>query len=135
MAKQDDFWSIALLPNNDTLQENDEDINQNECTSSQLFTIPSPTPTNNPLTLNIQMNNNGGVLDDVSGIPWDAALLLATYLYGTSEGRRLCVDASKAHPHSSDGGILELGSGLGIVSLAAIAAAMQQSDDGMCNRP
>ena len=36
--------------------------------------------------------------------------------------------------HNSDGGILELGSGLRIVSLAAIAAAMQQFDDGVCNR-
>lgn len=86
------------------------------------------------------MNNHRGVLDDVSGIPWDAALFLATYLYGTDQGRDLCIDAcscdvDNAHHHCSDGGgILELGSGLGMVSLAAIAVvAMRRSGDVVCN--
>lgn len=97
-----------------------------------------------PLNLKIAMNNNDGIMSDVSGTPWDASFLLSGYLFGTDAGRRLCYDAlfgmddSSANNNRSrneielenstsvafGGGILELGSGLGIVGLAAAAAAL-----------
>lgn len=124
----DDFWSVAFLSNNDTpLKEHEsDDEHQNICTSSRAFTILTPKTTDGPsteepLTINMQLNNTGGVLDDVSGIPWDASLLLAGYLYGTHEGRRLCLDACSSNSRPRTGGILELGSGLGIVGITAIA--------------
>ena len=134
---EDAFWSVAFLPNNSTHHiEADDD---EECTSvERSFAILPPSTTNaatEPLTLRIRTNANDGVLGDVSGIPWDASLLLAGYLYGTEDGRRLCFDAldccvdktGKESHSSGDGGILELGSGLGMVGLAAYAAARESS--------
>jgi len=97
-----------------------------------------------PLNLKIAININDGIMSDVSGTPWDASFLLSGYLFGTDAGRRLCYDALFGMDDSSadnnrsrnkidlenssnaafGGGILELGSGLGIVGLAAAAAAL-----------
>ena len=120
----DEFWSVAMLPPN---RSNHSDVNggtvaggsgddQNEeITSAIQFTILPPNPSQIPLTLNLQMNCNDGVLSDVSGVPWDAALLLSGFLFGTYIGRQLCYDAPS---------VLELGSGLGIVGMSATAAAL-----------
>jgi hypothetical protein len=130
MTGEDDFWSIALLPNNNDFKEQD-DLYENECSFVKTFTIlpPKTSIDDEPLVITVQMNNNKGVLDDVSGIPWDASLLLSGYLYGTDEGRLLCSDACR---YSDDGGILELGSGLGIAGLAALAAAVKLPANRTC---
>lgn len=128
MNQADDFWSIAFLSNNEAhcKDHGAGDEHDNEFTSFKTFTIFPPETVDpssmidDPLTIRVQLNNAEGVLDDVSGIPWDASLLLASYLYGTSEGRCLCFNAC-----SSSGGILELGSGLGIVGLAATATCFK----------
>lgn len=144
MAEQfsDDFWSIAFLTKNDTLVEGEDDIYENSIhtSSSKSFTfLPPESSDSYPLTMKIQMNNNGGVLDDVSGIPWDASLLLAGFLYGTHEGRRLCTKACSCDDiklrevNATNGGILELGSGLGIVGLAAVATVVACSEGTTCN--
>eukprot|EP00804_Cyclotella_cryptica_P014051 CCRYP_019149-RA/>CCRYP_019149-RA protein AED:0.24 eAED:0.24 QI:0/-1/0/1/-1/1/1/0/394 len=144
-ASMDEFWSIAFLPNNNNdrnalerQQQFDHEFNESpSVVTTRYFTILPPRRTTlEPLTLQIQLNANEGVLSDISAIPWDASYLLAAYMFGTQEGRRLCFDA--CHPllgndgrdpsvvHS--GGILELGSGLGIVGMAAVAASIALGD-------
>lgn len=122
----DDFWSIALTSESPfNKQESDDENDENEATKKSFsFAIPAPKAnlTEEPLTILIRLNNGRGVLDDVSGIPWDASLILAGYLYGTHEGRSLCYNACSC---TNSGGILELGSGLGLTGLAATAAAMK----------
>ncbi|KAL7474857.1 hypothetical protein ACHAW6_000801 [Cyclotella cf. meneghiniana] len=145
----DEFWSIVFLPNNSNnirlehQHQEQDDHEFDECPSaitSRYFTILPPHETAfEPLTLQIQMNCNEGVFSDISAIPWDASYLLAGYLYGTHEGRRLCFDACHSshgddgtNPYDAEiprqGGILELGSGLGIVGMAAVAASMAIGD-------
>ena len=148
MAEQfpDDFWSIAFLTNNDTVVEQQDDTNiiqdnNVEDTPSKSFNFFPPESCNSDvsLTIKIQMKNHEGVLGDVSGIPWDASLLLAGFLYGSHEGRCLCSNACSCDDigtmhevNSKNGGILELGSGLGIVGLAAVATVMACSEE-TCN--
>jgi hypothetical protein len=109
----DEFWSIVFLPNNNNdnagleqQQQQQHDHEFDECPSvitTQYFTILPPHETAiEPLTLQIQMNRNEGVFSDISAIPWDASYLLAGYLYGTHEGRRLCFDACHSL-HGNDG--------------------------------
>eukprot|EP00804_Cyclotella_cryptica_P003484 CCRYP_002126-RA/>CCRYP_002126-RA protein AED:0.33 eAED:0.33 QI:0/-1/0/1/-1/1/1/0/266 len=141
----DEFWRIAFLPNNNNdknalerQQHQDHEFNESpSVVTTQYFTILPPHRTTlEPLTLQIQLNANEGVLSDISAIPWDASYLLAAYLYGTQEGCRVCFDA--CHPLSGKDGrdlsvvrggvILELGSGLGIVGMAAVAASIALGD-------
>jgi hypothetical protein len=124
---ENDFWDIALISESPLNEQESEDESVGEAITKS-FTVLAPKNTGTstieePLTISIQMNNSRGVLDDVSGIPWDASLLLAGYLYGTHEGRRMCCNAL-------EGGILEMGSGLGLVGLAATAATMKLSAHG-----
>ena len=133
-SDDDDLWAVAMLPPSvtarpavaitgavaDGCETNHED---DEICAAESFTVLPPDPSEQPLVLNLQLNCNDGVLSDVSGIPWDAALLLSGFLYGTSEGRHLCYDACFGSGDENGGGVLELGSGLGIVGLAAAAAA------------
>jgi len=143
----DDFWSIAFLPNEGIgfHDEQEDDVYEDAYHSIKNFTIPAPEASCEPLTIRLCMNNNEGVLEDVSGIPWDASLLLAGYLFGTYEGRRLCIDAcSSGNTNLTEhcdnamtnncGGILELGSGLGTTGIAAIAAIMNCSEIKDCNK-
>ena len=138
MNGDDEFWSLAMEPPSITSKSaaaaansmiNDSD-EEDMLPIMQAFTIlpPEPSSLQTPLTLTIHMNCNDGILADVSGIPWDAALLLSGFLYGTSEGRRFCYDACSFTENDNamhdGGGILELGSGLGIVGLAAAASAL-----------
>lgn len=149
----DEFWSLAMLPPTDVNSTNcatngDEAVSEGlynnqidqdeEISIIQSFSICPTDPSQDPLNLNLRMNCNDGILSDVSGIPWDAALLLSGFLYGTNEGRQLCYDA--CFGDDCDGGILELGSGLGIVGMAAVAAASSvhnnlqiNGDDTRCN--
>eukprot|EP00970_Alexandrium_tamarense_P007721 scaffold1477_cov188-Alexandrium_tamarense.AAC.12 len=159
MTTNDDFWAVAMrVPSSeshehdgsaiyDTVLDGDvygDDDNEEVHSIVRTFTILPPTESDgsyedratstraSPLNLRIQLNCNDGILSDVSGIPWDAALLLAGYLYGTEEGRHLCFDACFGGDNIYDGGsplggILELGSGLGIVGLAAAASVLSST--------
>eukprot|EP00581_Thalassiosira_minuscula_P014257 CAMPEP_0183723362 /NCGR_PEP_ID=MMETSP0737-20130205/14951_1 /TAXON_ID=385413 /ORGANISM="Thalassiosira miniscula, Strain CCMP1093" /LENGTH=390 /DNA_ID=CAMNT_0025953623 /DNA_START=43 /DNA_END=1215 /DNA_ORIENTATION=- len=149
----DAFWSVAMLPPTETDHSVDcygkekvdvdgsADHDNEDISPTQSFTVLPPDPSSQkPLVLSLQMNCNDGVLSDVSGIPWDAALLLSGFLYGTIEGRRLCYEAcfNNSDAMHDGGGILELGSGLGIVGLAASAGALSvrsalQSERGGVN--
>lgn len=121
----DEFWSVAM---NDCdaflLQDNDDD--DIDGTTERTFTTFAPgTSDLRPLVLRLRQNHKDGCLSDVSGDVWDASLLLASFLYGTNEGRQLCYDACFAtHSAQIEGGILELGSGLGLSGMAAAAAAV-----------
>ncbi|KAL3780609.1 hypothetical protein HJC23_010047 [Cyclotella cryptica] len=144
-ASMDEFWSIAFLPNNNNgkkalerQQQHDHEFNDSPSAVTRRYVtiLPPHCTTLEPLTLHIQLNANEGVFSDISAIPSDASYLLAAYLYGTQEGHRVCFDA--CHPLSGKdgkdpsvvrgGGILELGSGLGIVGTAAVAASIALGD-------
>eukprot|EP00571_Detonula_confervacea_P003046 CAMPEP_0172317436 /NCGR_PEP_ID=MMETSP1058-20130122/31567_1 /TAXON_ID=83371 /ORGANISM="Detonula confervacea, Strain CCMP 353" /LENGTH=386 /DNA_ID=CAMNT_0013031989 /DNA_START=184 /DNA_END=1340 /DNA_ORIENTATION=+ len=145
----DEFWSVAMLPPTDQSadfahetataegSENSSCSDDDMISTTQSFTIlPPDIASQNPLILNLHMNCNDGIMSDVAGIPWDAALLLSGFLYGTREGRQLCHDAcfeDNGGVHDG-GGILELGSGLGIVGLAAAAAASSLHSIGQNGR-
>ena len=131
--EDDDFWSVAMLApsinERRTISVNtgnsadDEDIISYD-TIQKSFTILPPHEDDTPLMLNIQMNCNDGILSDVASSIWDAGLLLSGYLYGTKEGRQLCRSCFRNNTDEGGCGILELGSGLGIVGMAAAAAAL-----------
>ena len=141
----DAFWSLAMLSpveyensrtktadGRDTNFNDDEDLADITSTS---FTIlpPHHHASQKPLILNLNTNQNDGVLSDITSSIWDAALLLSAYLYGTDEGRKLCYDAC-FHKHiNENNGILELGSGLGLVGLAAAAAALSVHSERQTN--
>lgn len=127
----DEFWSVAmnggdahyLLPQDD---EDDFDLTSCEIIERTITTLPPDTSSDSrPLVLRLGQNNKDGCLSDVSGDIWDASLLLASFLYGTNEGRQLCYEACfGTDPAEVDGGgIIELGSGLGLSGMAAAAAA------------
>ena len=138
MEDDDEFWSVAMLTpptlNGTTynipaggMGNSADDGESILCdTIQKSFTIlPPPDSDDKPLILNIQMNCNDGILSDVASSIWDAGLLLSGYLYGTIEGRQLCYDACLRNNSDEERpGILELGSGLGIVGMAAAAAAL-----------
>lgn len=124
----DEFWSVAMTNGGDAflLQDDDDDDEDDfDGTTERTFTTLAPgTSDLRPLVLRLRQNHKDGCLSDVSGDVWDASLLLASFLYGTNEGRQLCYDACFAtHSAPIEGGILELGSGLGLSGLAAAAAA------------
>ncbi|KAL7552662.1 hypothetical protein ACHAWF_015892 [Thalassiosira exigua] len=134
-AGDDDFWSVAMLPpprgfeghSDEEVEDSEEAENPDShkgMSTKQSFMLLPPTPSQEPLHLDLWLNCEDGILSDVSGIPWDAALLLAGYLYGTEEGRQLCYEACFKGSPGLKCGILELGSGLGVVGMAAVAAAL-----------
>lgn len=136
----DPFWSLAMNDDRLSVQHNDDsDDDEYQTTSceSNLRTITTQPPTPDlspPLVLRLAQNFEAGCLSDVSGDIWDASLLLATFLYGTNLGRKLCYEAcfglaDSSHADSDEGGILELGSGLGLSGMAAAAAATTGASD------
>ena len=130
----DPFWSLAMNDDRLSVQHNDvsddeDDYYQTSC-ESNFRTITTQPPTSGispPLVLRLAQNYEDGCFSDVSGDIWDASLLLATFLYGTNLGRKLCYEAcclaDSSHDDSDEGGILELGSGLGLSGMAAAAAS------------
>jgi hypothetical protein len=132
----DPFWSLAM--NDDRLsvalpQKDDDDDDDYQTQQSNLRTITTQPPAPDlspPLVLRLAQNYEDGCFSDVSGDIWDASLLLSTFLYGTNLGRRLCHEAcfdglaDYSNADSDEGGILELGSGLGLSGMAAAAAAV-----------
>jgi len=138
---EDEFWSVAMIPSIDgsansrlgapeNLAANSDDEDDGRTSVTDTFTIMPPAESSeSSLALSIHADCNDGVMSDVAGIPWDASLLLGGgFLYGTPEGRRLCHDACFGVGDDAEncGGVLELGSGLGIVGLAAVAAAFAE---------
>lgn len=129
----DEFWSVAMNGRDDYFllqQEEEEDADDFDLTSCDIFertitTLATDTSDFRPLVLRLRQNNRDGCLSDVSGDIWDASLLLASFLYGTNEGQQLCYDACfrMQSTQVDGGGILELGSGLGLSGIAAAAAA------------
>ena len=142
----DAFWSLAMLSplqyensrtktdGRDCTNSNngEEDIVVDTTTSTSFIILPPHDYTSHkPLVLNLHTNQNDGVLSDIASSIWDAGLLLSAYLYGTDEGRKLCYDACfTTHARS---GILELGSGLGLVGLSAAAATLSVHSDLQSN--
>ena len=128
----DPFWSLAM--NDDRLSvalpQKDDDDYQTQQSNLRTITTQPPTPDlSPPLVLRLAQNCEAGCFSDVAGDIWDASLLLSTFLYGTNLGRRLCHEAcfdgiedSSRADIDKDGGILELGSGLGLSGMAAAAA-------------
>ena len=104
-------------------------------TTSKSFTIlpPQNNTSHKPLVLNLHTNQNDGVLSDIASSIWNAGLLLSAYLYGTDEGRKLCYDACFQKHANENNGILELGSGMGIIGLAAAAAALSVYSERQTN--
>jgi len=138
----DAFWSLAMLSPLQYENSRTKTADGRECTNSNNdeediadiistpFTIlpPHDNTSHKPLVLNLHTNQNDGVLSDIASSIWDAGLLLSAYLYGTEEGRKLCYDAC-FHKHTNENnGILELGSGMGIVGLAAAATLSVYSE-------
>ena len=123
----DAFWSVAMMSGADErlLQVHDESDDFDVDARWKTIKTPSPDPLDQPLVLRICENAAYGCLSDVSSNVWDASLLLAGFLYGISEGRQLCYNAcfGQESTNVDKGGILELGSGLGLSGLAAAAAA------------
>ena len=129
LAMNDDRLSVALPQNNDDDDDDDDDY-QTQQPNFRTITTQTPIPDlSPPLVLRLAQNHEDGCFSDVSGDIWDASLLLATFLYGTNFGRKLCYEAcfdglsDTPHADSDEGGILELGSGLGLSGMAAAAAA------------
>ena len=142
----DAFWSLAMLSpveyensrtktadGGDYTNNNNDDEDIADITSTS-FTIlpPHDNTSHNPLVLNLHTNQNDGVLSDIASSIWEAGLLLSAYLYGTDEGRKLCYDACFTN-HASESGILELGSGMGLVGLTAAAAAISVYSERQTN--
>ena len=143
----DAFWSLAMLSpiqyensrtktayGRDCINFNDDEDDIAD-TASTSFTIlpPHHNTSHTLLVLNLHTNQNDGVLSDIASSIWDAGLILSAYLYGTDEGRKLCYDAC-FHKHASEmNGILELGSGMGIVGLSAAAAALSVHSERQSN--
>ena len=130
----DPFWSLAM--NDDRLsvalpqKDDDDDDNQTQQSNLRTITTQPPAPDlSPPLVLRLAQNYEAGCFSDVAGDIWDASLLLATFLYGTNLGRKLCYEAcfdgieDSSRADIDKGGILELGSGLGLSGMAAAAAA------------
>ena len=122
----DEFWSVAMngrVDFNLLLQDDSDDFDATSIVRT--ITTLAPNPSDLPLVLRLGLNSKDGCLSDVSGDVWDAGLLLAAFLYGTNEGRQLCYNACFGDDVAQvdGGGILELGSGLGLSGLAAAAAA------------
>ena len=126
----DEFWSVAMngreehLLSDDVDDSDDFDVTSCETFERTITTLAPDTSAFRPLVLRLRQNNKDGCLSDVSGDIWDASLMLASFLYGTNEGQQLCYDACFGmHSTQVDGGgILELGSGLGLSGMAAAAA-------------
>jgi len=117
----------------DCINFNGEDDIADTTTSTSFIILPPHHNTSHkPLVLNLHTNQNDGVLSDIASSIWDAGLLLSAYLYGTDEGRKLCYDACFSN-HASESGILELGSGMGIVGLSAGAAALSVHSERQSN--
>ncbi len=127
----DDFWSVALNGRDAhylSIQDDEDDFDVTSCEIIErtiATSAPDTSSDSRSLVLRIGQNNKDGCLSDVSGDLWDASLLLASFLYGTNEGRQLCYNAcfGTASAEVDGGGILELGSGLGLSGMAAAAAA------------
>ena len=142
----DAFWSLAMLSPVEYENSRETTADGRDCTNnnnddedianiiSTSFTIlpPNHNTSHKPLILNLHTSQNDGVLSDIASSIWEAGLLLSAYLYGTDEGRKLCYDACFT-THASESGILELGSGLGIVGLTAAAAALSVHSDLQSN--
>ena len=119
----DEFWSVAMN-GGDAVLFDEDDFDFDGTTERTIRTLALESDFR-PLVLRLRQNQKDGCLSDVSGDVWDASLLLASFLYGTNEGRQLCYDACFAtHSAPIEGGILELGSGLGLSGMAAAAAAV-----------
>uniref|UniRef100_A0A6U3Y594 Calmodulin-lysine N-methyltransferase n=2 Tax=Skeletonema marinoi TaxID=267567 RepID=A0A6U3Y594_9STRA len=128
--EDDEFWSVAMNGRDEHLLLQDDHPDDFDVTSCETIerTITTLAPDSSdlrPLVLRLGQNSNDGCLSDVSGDIWDASLLLAGFLFGTNEGQQLCFNAcfGKDSAQVDGGGILELGSGLGLSGMAAAAAA------------
>ena len=147
MVDDDAFWGLAMLSPVEYENSRSKTADGRDCTNnnndeddiaditSTSFTIlpPHHHASHKPLVLNLNTNQNDGVLSDIASSIWNAGLLLAAYLYGTDEGRKLCYDAC-FHKHTNEyNGILELGSGLGIVGLSSAAAALSVHSERQSN--
>ena len=135
----DEFWSVAMngrdahyLSLQDNLDDYYDDATSCEIIERTITTLAPGTSSDlRPLVLRLGQNNKDGCLSDVSGDLWDASLLLASFLYGTNEGQQLCYNACFGTDSAEvdGGGILELGSGLGLSGMAAAAAAVLHTKD------
>eukprot|EP00573_Skeletonema_grethae_P011166 CAMPEP_0201702814 /NCGR_PEP_ID=MMETSP0578-20130828/37750_1 /ASSEMBLY_ACC=CAM_ASM_000663 /TAXON_ID=267565 /ORGANISM="Skeletonema grethea, Strain CCMP 1804" /LENGTH=278 /DNA_ID=CAMNT_0048190461 /DNA_START=13 /DNA_END=846 /DNA_ORIENTATION=- len=133
----DEFWSVAMNgrdAHHYLSPQYDDDFNVTSCEIIErtITTLaPDASPDSRPLVLRLGQNNKDGCLSDVSGDIWDASLLLASFLYGTNEGRQLCYNSCFGTDSAEvdGGGILELGSGLGLSGMAAAAAAALHARD------
>jgi len=122
----DEFWSVAMNGRDEhlLLQDDSDDFDVTSCENIvRTITTLAPDPDLHPLVLRLCLNSKHGCLSDVSGDIWDASLLMAAFLYGTNEGQQLCYNACFGEAQVDGGGILELGSGLGLSGMAAAAAA------------
>ena len=144
----DAFWSLAMISpveyensrtktadGKDCTNSNNDEEDIVDTTTSTSFTMlpPHHNTSHKPLVLNLHTNQNDGVLSDIASSIWDAGLLLSSYLYGTDKGRKLCYDAC-FHKHTNENnGILELGSGMGIVGLSAAATALSVYSERQTN--
>jgi hypothetical protein len=143
-SDDDEFWSVAMNGRDEhlILQDDSDDFDVTSCeTIVRTITTLAPDPSDSNLVLRLGLNSKDGCLSDVSGDIWDASLLLAAFLYGTNEGRQICYNACFGEDSAqlSGGGILELGSGLGLSGMAAAAAAAalhstRNVDDGRTSR-